>query len=217
MNIDQARDNVIKQQVRPWGGLNYIANNALKKIPRELFVPEQYKKLAFSDIAIPIGYQQKMFTPKIEGRILSALNIQKQETVLEIGTGSGYLTAVTSLLCKKITSIDINKELHLLAKERLAKLNINNADLLLEDASNIFENKVFFDIVIIGASLPKITNIYFHLLNIAGRIFVVEGVGRSMQAKLITRISDVEWTTEVLFETQFKVMQGLKPVAKFIF
>ncbi len=217
MNIDKARDNVIKQQVRTWGGLNYIANNALKKTPRELFVPEKYKKLAFSDIEIPIGYNQLMFAPKIEGRILSALNIQKQETVLEIGTGSGYLTAVIALLCAKITSIDINKELYLLAKKKLSELNIKNIDLLVGDVANIFKNKVFFDVVVIGCAIPKVTRMYFHLLNINGRMFVVEGVSKSMQAKLITRTSDKDWQTEVLFETQLSIMQGLQPTVKFIF
>lgn len=217
MNIDKARDNAIKQQIKPWGGLNYLANNALAATPREFFTPSKYKNLAFADIEIPIGFGQKMFHPKTEGRILDTLNIQKNESVLEIGTGSGYLTAVISLLCDKITSVDINEKLHLAAKDKLSQLNINNANLLVADASLGFETKDFFDAVVVGCAVPKITGRYFHLLNVGGRIFVVEGTGKSMQAKLITRVSDIDWRTDVLFETQMDIMHGLESAGKFIF
>ena len=135
MNTTQARSNAIDQQIRPWGGLNYIANNALRSTPREDFVPEKYQNLAFADIEIPLNGKAKMLSPKIEGRLLNALNIKKDETVLEVGTGSGYLTAVISKLCKSITSIEIDDELSSNAQEKLDSLNINNAQLEVGDAS----------------------------------------------------------------------------------
>ncbi len=217
MDITQARSNAIDQQIRPWGGLNYIANNALKNTPREDFVPEKYQNLAFADIEIPLTDKAKMLSPKIEGRLLDALNIKKDETVLEVGTGSGYLTAVISKLCKSITSIEIDETLSANAQEKLNALNINNAKLEVGDASKGWSSNDFFDVVIVGAAVPKITGRYFHLLNVGGRIFVVEGQGNAMSAKLITRMSEHKWETKTLFETHLDTMQGLESSEKFEF
>ena len=217
MDTTQARSNAIDQQIRPWGGLNYIANNALRDTPREKFVPEKYKNLAFADIEIPLSDKAKMFSPKIEGRLLDALGIKKDETVLEIGTGSGYLTAVISKLCKSITSIEIDEELSTSAKARLDALDINNAQLEVGDASKGWASNDFFDVVVVGSSVPKITGRYFHLLNVGGRIFVVEGKGNAMHAKLITRISEHKWETQSLFETHLDTMQGIEATEGFEF
>ncbi len=217
MNIAQAKKNTIDQQIRPWGGLNYLANNALRDTPRELFVPEKYKNLAFADIEIPLNARVKMFSPKIEGRILDMLNIQTRETVLEIGTGSGYLTAVVARLCQSITSIDIDKTLSNRAQKKLDKLNIHNVKLEIGDASKGWTSPDFFDVVIVGCAVPKIIGRYFHLLNVGGRIFVIEGTGNTMHAKLITRINENEWQTESLFETHIDTMQGLEHTPTFTF
>ena len=217
MSIKKARENTIKQQIRAWGGLNNIANAALEKIPRELFTDKEYKDLAFADIEIPIGYDEKMFFPKVEGRILDALAITNTDKVLEIGTGSGYLTAVMSLICNQITSIEINENLYKLSLSRLNKLSIKNANLVLGDASLVINNKDFFDVVLVGASIPKVTDKYLHLLSVYGRIFVIEGKKSPMQAKLITRINDIKWRTKTLFETELKTMQGLKQTNEFKF
>lgn len=216
-NLQQARQNVIDSQIRPWGGLNYIANNALRNIPREYFVPEIYKKLSFSDIEIPLDNKAKMFAPKIEGRILDMLNIKPNETVLEIGTGSGYLTAVAAKLCKSITSVEINAKLSNSAKKKLNELNIDNVQLEIGDASQGWQSNDFFDVVIVGSAVPEVTGRYFHLLNVGGRIFVVEGTGNVMSAKLITRINEHEWETKVLFETRLSTMQGLETTKSFKF
>jgi len=218
MDINQARKNSIDNQIRPWGGLDYIANNALRDTPREFFVPEKYKDLAFADIEIPLTDKAKMLSPKIEGRILDALKIKKNETVLEVGTGSGYLTAVLSKLCKSVTSIEINEELSVSAQQKFKELNINNITTEIGDASKGWQRSTdFFDVVIIGTSVPKITGRFFHLLNVGGRIFVVEGSGKAMSAKVITRLSEHKWETKSLFETQLNVMLGLEKTAKFEF
>ncbi|MDB2589498.1 protein-L-isoaspartate O-methyltransferase [Candidatus Thioglobus sp.] len=218
MDIKQARKNSIDNQIRPWGGLDYIANNALRSIPRENFVPDNYKNLAFADIEIPLTNKAKMLSPKVEGRLLDALNIKKNETVLEVGTGSGYLTAVLSKLCYSVTSIEIDETLSNDAQERIKDLNITNVTLETRDASKGWKkSKEFFDVVVIGASVPKITGRFFHLLNVGGRVFVVEGSGNAMSAKIITRLSEHKWETKSLFETQLDVMQGLEVSAKFKF
>jgi len=217
MDTTQARKNTIEQQIRPWGGLNYIANNALRDIPREDFVPDQYKNLAFADMEIPLTDKAKMLSPKIEGRLLDALNIKKNESVLEVGTGSGYLTAVLSKLCQSVTSIEIDETLSNNAESVINSLGINNVKLEVGDASKGWSSNDFFDVVVVGASVPKITGRYFHLLNVGGRIFVVEGSGKIMTAKLITRLSEHKWKTESLFETQLDVMQGLEVSERFKF
>ena len=112
MDIKQARKNVIEQQIRPWGGLNVRANQALSEIPREKFVPDEYQQLAFADIEIPLNAVDKMLSPKIEGRILDSLDLEGNEDVLEIGTGSGYLTSVLAKLSQTVKSIEIEKKLH---------------------------------------------------------------------------------------------------------
>ena len=218
MDIKQAKKNSIDNQIRPWGGLDYIANNALRSIPREEFVPEHYKNLAFADIEIPLTDKAKMLSPKVEGRLLDALKIQKNETVLEVGTGSGYLTAVLSKLCQSVTSIEIDETLSQGAQEKLNSLNIKNATLEVGDASKGWRRSTeFLDVVVISTSVPKITGRFFHLLNVGGRIFVVEGSGKAMSAKVITRLSEHKWTTKSLFETQLDVMQGLEKSAEFEF
>jgi protein-L-isoaspartate(D-aspartate) O-methyltransferase len=218
MDISQARKNAIDNQIRPWGGLDYIANNALRDIPREYFVPEKYKNLAFADIEIPLTDKAKMLFPKIEGRLLNDLNIKKNETVLEVGTGSGYLTAVLSKLCQSVTSIEIDENLSNSAQQKLKELNISNVTLEVGDASKGWQRSTnFYDVVVISTSVPKITGRFFHLLNVGGRIFVIEGVGKAMSAKIITRLSDHKWVTKSLFETQLDVMQGLETTAKFEF
>ena len=218
MDITQARKNAIDNQIRPWGGLDYIANNALRDIHREDFVPENYKNLAFADIEIPLTDKAKMLSPKIEGRLLDALKIKKNETVLEVGTGSGYLTAVLSKLCKSVTSVEIDEELSNSAQQKLKDLDISNVTLEVGDASKGWKRSTdFFDVVVISTSVPKITGRFFHLLNVGGRIFVVEGKGKVMSAKIITRLSEHKWETKSLFETQLDVMQGLETAAKFKF
>jgi protein-L-isoaspartate(D-aspartate) O-methyltransferase len=220
MNATQtakARENLINNQLKPWGGLNYKANNALTGIPRDKFVQEEYKNLAFSDINIPINETTTMFEPKVEGRILDALNITSDDAILEIGTGSGYLTACLAILGKYVTTIEIDEQLSNLAKQRLAKLNIDNVKFVVQDASKGIEKGEFFDVVLVGASVPKITGRYFHLVNVGGRIFVIEGVGKIMTAKLITRISEEEWHTQSLFETSINTMRGLEMPPEFNF
>lgn len=218
MDISQARKNAIDNQIRPWGGLDYIANNALRDIPREDFVPDNYKNLAFADIEIPLTDKAKMLSPKVEGRLLDALHIRKNETVLEVGTGSGYLTAVLSKLCQSVTSIEIDETLSSSAQQKLKELDIKNVSFEVGDASKGWKRSTdFYDVVVISTSVPKITGRFFHLLNVGGRIFVVEGTGKAMSAKIITRLSEHKWETKSLFETQLDVMQGLETAAKFKF
>ena len=217
MDIKQARKNVIEQQIRPWGGLNVRANQALSDIPRENFVPEEYLSLVFADIEIPLVGGAKMFSPKIEGRILDSLDIQGHETVLEIGTGSGYFTSVLAKLSQSVVTIELDEQLSELAQNKVKELNLNNITFINDDAlAYNFDNEQY-DTIVIGCSLPNKNENFFHLLKPGGKLFMVVGAINQMQATLVQRTNENEWQSKSLFETHLDYMKGTEPSVKFAF
>jgi protein-L-isoaspartate(D-aspartate) O-methyltransferase len=217
MDIKQARKNVIEQQIRPWGGLNIRANQALIDIPRENFVPEEYQNLVFADMEIPLNNSEKMLSPKIEGRILDSLNLKGYEDVLEIGTGSGYFTAVLASLAKSVKSIEIHKELIDAAKEKIDVLNISNVELVNEDALNLNLGNDKFDTIVVGCALPVISEDLKRALKISGKLFIVVGSKNQMHATLVERIDGDKWKSKSLFETYIDLMNGSEPLPEFTF
>jgi len=217
MDITKARRNVIEQQVRPWGGLNGRANRALSEVPRENFVPQDFQGLVFADIEIPLSDNAKMFSPKIEGRILDSIDVQSDESVLEIGTGSGYFTAVLGKLSGSVVSIEIDQTLSTTAKKNLDSLAIDNIELQVADASTTDFSSQKYDVIVLGCSLKEQSKQLNELLNTGGRLFAIIGSKNKMQATLITRISDNEWQTKYIFETHLDCMQGQEPTAVFAF
>ena len=217
MDIKQARKNVIEQQIRPWGGLNVRANQALSDIPRENFVPEEYLNLVFADIEVPLIDGAKMFSPKIEGRILDSLDIQGHETVLEIGTGSGYFTSVLAKLSQSVVTIELDEQLSELAQNKVKELNLNNITFINDDAlAYNFDNEQY-DIIVIGCSLPNKNENFFRLLKPGGKLFMVVGAINQMQATLVQRTNENEWQSKSLFETHLDYMKGTEPSVKFAF
>jgi protein-L-isoaspartate(D-aspartate) O-methyltransferase len=170
-------------------------------IPRENFVPEQYRSLAFADTNIPLGHDQVMMTPNVEGRLLQALAIQADDTILEIGTGSGYLTACLARLGRHVTSIDIEPEFTAQAEARLAAQGISNVTLETADAAGGVERGKSFDVIAVTGSLPVLQQQFYDNLNTGGRLFVICGQLPIMEALLITRVDASSWTRESLFET----------------
>ena len=217
MDIKQARKNVIEQQIRPWGGLNIRANQALIDIPRENFVPEEYQNLVFADMEIPLNNSEKMLSPKIEGRILDSLDLKGHEDVLEIGTGSGYFTAVLASLAMSVKSIEIHKELIDAAKEKIDVLNISNVELVNEDALNLNLGNEKFDTIVVGCSLPVISEALKRALKISGKLFIVVGSKNQMHATLVERIDGDKWKSKSLFETYIDLMNGSEPLPEFTF
>ena len=217
MDIKQARKNVIEQQIRPWGGLNVRANQALSDIPRENFVPEEYLSLVFADIEVPLIGGAKMFSPKIEGRILDSLDIQGHETVLEIGTGSGYFTSVLAKLSQSVVTIELDEQLSELAQNKVKELNLNNITFINDDAlAYNFDNEQY-DTIVIGCSLPNKNENFFRLLKPGGKLFMVVGAINQMQATLVQRTNENEWQSKSLFETHLDYMKGTEPSVKFAF
>ncbi|CAN4276899.1 Pcm Protein-L-isoaspartate carboxylmethyltransferase [Methylophilaceae bacterium] len=196
-----ARFNMIEQQIRTWEVLDPVVLALLNEIPREHFVPTEYQGLAFADIEIPIGAGQNMLSPKLEGRILQALSVQKSHNVLHIGTGSGYVTALLASLAKHVTSVEINAELSAKAAQNLTKHSIQNVSLLVEDGALGLPNQAPFDLIVYTGSSPVEPIGVRNQLAIGGSLFIVLGTGPAMQATLVQRLSEAGFRQDVLFET----------------
>jgi protein-L-isoaspartate(D-aspartate) O-methyltransferase len=180
-------------------------------------VPKEFSELAFTDTNIPLTDKASMLHPKVEGRILDALDIEKTQKVLEIGTGSGYLTAVLATLAHSVITVEIDENLSNSAQEKLTELGIRNINFIIADASEGVATPDTFDAIVVNCSIPQINRNYFDLLNVGGHLFIFESKGQYAQAKIITRISDEEWQTKTLFDTQLEVMQGLEKKETFKF
>ena len=217
MDIKQARKNVIEQQIRPWGGLNVRANQALSDIPRENFVPEEYLSLVFADIEVPLVDGAKMFSPKIEGRILDSLDIQGHETVLEIGTGSGYFTSVLAKLSQSVVTIELDEQLSELAQNKVKELNLSNITFIKDDALTYNFDNEQYDTIVFGCALPNKNESFFRLLKPGGKLFMVVGAINQMQATLVQRTNENEWQSKSMFETHLDYMKGTEPSVKFAF
>ncbi len=220
MDFEKARFNMVEQQVRPWDVLNPRVLDVISEIPRENFAPDEYKNLAYVDTRIPLGnykdHQCNMAKPIIEGRILQELDIQDDDLILEIGTGSGYLTACLAKLGRHVDTVDINEELTAMAEKNLQTLGINNVNLTTGDASKTWDQKRNYDVIVISAAMKSIPDSYKKLLKPNGKMFVVTGEAPAMTAHLVTRTNANKWSVEDLFETSIEPM--IQPVKqKFIF
>lgn len=201
MNFEQARFNMVEQQIRPWDVLDPRVLALMSELPREDFVPLEYRKLAYADISIPLGNEQVMLPPREEGRILQALQIKATDRVLEIGTGSGYFTALLAHQAAQVDSVDIFPEFTHAARVRLERFEFNNVSLLTGDASHAWDADTTYDVICITGSFFQLPDSYRYQMNMGGRLFVIEGCEPAMRAKLITRYAQHEWFSEILFET----------------
>jgi protein-L-isoaspartate(D-aspartate) O-methyltransferase len=206
MNLEQARYNMIEQQIRPWDVLDDQVLGVLSATPREDFVPEQYRDLAFSDLCIPLANAQCMMPPKLEGKLLQSLLIRPGDRILEIGTGSGYLTACLARLGEHVHSVDLFEEFTKAARDRLAAHSIRNVTLETGDAAAGWNTPDRYDVIALTGSLPVLHRRFHELLNPGGRLFVIVGTPPIMQALLITRAGDQEWNQESLFETSIPAL-----------
>jgi len=200
-NIELARHNMIEQQIRPWEVLDQRVLDTLAQLSREDFVPDRYRNLAFSDVAIPLGHGEFMLKPNVEARILQALALQPADQVLEVGTGSGYLTAGLARLGEAVVSVDIVPEFVEAARSKLKAHGFGNVTLAAGDASQGWGSRRYHAIAVTG-SVPAVAEVWRQSLSLGGRLFIVVGQPPAMQALLITRIGEQEWLQESLFETE---------------
>ncbi len=205
LTVRAARFNMIEQQIRTWEVLDPTVLQLLNDVPRERFVPEQYQGLAFADIEIPLGSAlnvgQTMLSPKLEGRMLQALNVQKHQHILHIGTGSGYFTALLASLAKHVVSLEINADLGTQAAKNLAQNQIQNVSLIVADAALGLAQSAPYDAIVYTASSPVEPAGVRQQLNIGGKMLIVLGNAPAMQATLIQRVSETGFRQDVLFET----------------
>jgi protein-L-isoaspartate(D-aspartate) O-methyltransferase len=217
MNFDQARFNMVEQQIRPWEVLDGRVLKLLEAIHREDFVPVRYRKLAFADLEIPLPCGQSMMRPKIEGRMLQALELGEDETVLEIGTGSGFITACLAGLAKSVVSVELFGELHEEAAVTLEDKKVSNAELFVGDVMRGWQPEQAHDVVVVTGSVPEIPEAFRGWVNPGGRLFVVTGDSPAMEARLLTRLDATEWSEESLFETDLPRLVHSEPSPQFEF
>lgn len=201
MNFEQARHNMVEQQVRTWDVLDARILDLLESVQREDFVPVRYRKMAFADLNIPLDHGQTMMKPILEGRMLQAVDIQPGETVLEVGTGSGFVTACLAELAAKVVSVDIHESFSETAKRRLLETSVNNVEFFTGDVMSGWQPEQAQDVVVITGSVPEVPEQFKGWVNPGGRLFCIVGDSPAMEAVLLTRINATEWREESLFET----------------
>lgn len=200
MNTEYARLQMVNQQVRGWNVYDENVLEMLKTLPRERFVPDGYESLAFADLAIPLGHGEYMMTPTVEGRLLQALGLRGDENVLEIGTGSGFMTACLANLAVRVTSVDVYDDFVASASEKLADEGIANVEVLQMDATRELPGSTY-DAIAVTGSIQTFDPRFVDALAPNGRLFVVVGDGPAMEARLIERTDEHDWKTISLFET----------------
>ena len=217
MNFEQARFNMVEQQVRPWEVLDENVLELLEKTQREDFVPVRYRKMAFADLAIPLDHDQTMMKPVVEGRLLQALQLKPDETVLEIGTGSGFITACLAQIAKQVVSVDIYEQFSRDAEARLKDKDILNVEFESGDVMTGWQPEQAHDVLVVTGSVQDIPDHFRGWVNPRGRIFVVCGESPAMEAKLLTKLNATEWREESLFETDLArlVNAGKAPAFEF--
>lgn len=201
MDIEQARFNMIEQQIRPWDVLDMHVLDIIQSVPRENFVSQAQKNLAFADLEIPIGHDQVMMSPKVEARMLQALSISADDKILEIGTGSGFITACLAKMGQHVTTCEYFDALSSLAKNRLLEHQIDNIDFLTGDIFDSLDSLEEYDVIAITGSSPEISSDFSSLLRENGRLFCIAGEAPVMTAKLITCAAEGSFREESLFET----------------
>lgn len=217
MNLEQARFNMIEQQIRPWEVLDATVLELLKQVPREDFVPAQYAGLAFADLEIPIGHEQSMLSPKLEARIIQSLGLQKTDKVLEVGTGSGYMTALLAKLAGTVVSVDRVDEFTASAGKKLQQHGIDNVTLETGDAAQGWPAQAPYDVIVLTGSVPLLAEAFRQQLKPGGRLFAVVGEAPVMEATLVSCPAPHVYRTEKLFELCVPTLTNALQPERFVF
>ena len=217
MNLEQARINMVEQQIRTWEVLDQDVLDLLYLVPREEFVPQQYRALAFSDLEIPIGEGERMWQPKMEARVVQELRLKKADRVLEVGTGSGYLTALLAHRAAKVHSIEFKPALAALGRRNLERHNADNVILATGDAARGWAKHAPYDVIVLTGSSPVLPQGFLEQLAPGGRLFAVIGEAPAMNARQIICTGPGAYATSDLFETVIAPLANCEHPPRFQF
>lgn len=217
MNIEQARFNMIEQQIRPWEVLDPQVLDLLFVVKREDFVPAAYRALAFADMEIPLGHGQVMLAPKIEARLLQELTVKKTDKVLEIGTGSGYMAALLAARAEHVVTLELVPELAETARQNLERAGIANVTVEAGNGAHGRPQQAPFDVIVLSGSVPALPADLLKQLRVGGRLAAVVGEAPVMEAQLVTCTAEGVFNTVNLFETVVPVLNQVEPKSRFEF
>jgi len=216
MSNEQAREQMIEQQVRAWSVLDERVLAVLREVPREAFVPPQQQFLAFADAAVPLPHRQHMLRPSVAGRLLQALDLRPTDRVLEAGAGTGFVTACLAKSAKYVRGVEIFPQLAQLALRNLQAQGIRNAEIAAADVITL-DTRERYDAIALTASLPVYDPRFQLQLEVGGRLFVVVGEAPVMDARLVRRIAEDRWEQESLFETLIDPLINARRLDEFVF
>ncbi|MCW5296930.1 protein-L-isoaspartate O-methyltransferase family protein [Herbaspirillum lusitanum] len=215
MNIEQARFNMIEQQIRPWNVLAQDVLDLLTVVRREEFVPAAHRSLAFFDTEIPLPGGENMLAPKVEARILQEANVKKHEQVLEIGAGSGYMAALLASKARHVTTVEIDPQLKALAEQNLSGYGVVNVSVELGNGAQGWQGE--YDVIVISGALPFLPDAFLKQIKVGGRILAIIGEAPVMSLQVITRTSDQVYDTVNVFELMAKPLHAASEHSHFTF
>ena len=217
IDVERARFNMVEQQIRTWEVLDPVVLDLLLHVHREDYVPEAHRALAFADLEIPLGHGETMLSPKLEARMLQELDVQDGDSILEVGTGSGYMTALLASLGSHVYSVDIVPDFTRAAAARLAAHGITNVTLETGDAARGWDRHEPYDVIVLTGSVPVLAEGFQNSLKPGGRLLAVVGAAPAMQAQLITRSGGGACHTVALFETCIAPLKNAPQPQRFVF
>jgi len=217
MNLEQARANMVEQQIRTWEVLDQDVLDLLYVVPREEFVPPQHGELAFSDLQLPLGEGQRMWEPKLEARVLQELMVHKTDRVLEVGTGSGYLTALLAHRAAQVVSVEINPKLAEFGRRNLERHGADNVTLEIGDAARGWDRHAPYQVIVLTGSTPLLPQAFLKQLDLGGRLFAVVGEAPAMSGRLMTCSAPQAYNSIDLFETVIAPLANCEHPPRFRF
>ena len=219
MDYNLARQNMIEQQIRPWDVLDQRTLDLFERIHREDFVPAEFRQLALADVNVPLPFGEVTMAPKVEGRMIQSLALTAHDKVLEAGTGCGFVTALLAGAAGEIHSVDIHAEFTRAAGPKLDRCGLNNVRLYAGDASRGWREQAPYDAIAVTGSVPTDADVrpFEQELRPGGRLFIVVGRPPVMEALLITRVGEDEWSRESLFETDLPPLRNVAEPPQFRF